>query len=134
VKGEGDLMAKLQSVAPVSNEDTGALPVKELGPAVAFYESVMGFTTLEREPTQAVLRRDDAQIGLVAKDDHQPSEAGSLAFAVDDLDTVHRELSERRGKPGEFGRSARGGKQYRTFFMREDENGYCYCFYHAASL
>ncbi len=82
----------------------------------------------------AVLRRDVVRIGLVVKADHRPSEAGSLVFAVDDLDALHRELAERGGEPGKFGNSEWGGKQYRTFFMREDENGYCYCFYQAASL
>jgi hypothetical protein len=127
-------MAKLESVAPISNEEISALRVKELGPAIAYYESVMGFTKLHSDATTAVLRRDDAQIGLIASDGHRPSEAGSLAFAVDDLNALHRELTERGGNPGEFGNSEWGSKKYRTFFMREDENGYCYCFYHAASL
>jgi hypothetical protein len=29
-------------VCPVSEEDTNALPVKDLGPAIAFYEAVLG--------------------------------------------------------------------------------------------
>jgi hypothetical protein len=127
-------MAKLQSVAPISNEDINALPIKELGPAINYYESVMGFTKLHSDAATAVLWRDNAQIGLTVNNGHRPSEAGSLAFAVDDLDALHREFSERGGKPGEFGNSEWGGQKYRTFFMREDENGYCYCFYHAASL
>ena len=92
-------MTKLKSVSPISNENTSALPVKELGPAIAYYESVMGFSVVSREAITATLRRDGAQIGLVIKSDHQPHEAGSLAFAVDDLDALHRELSERGGKP-----------------------------------
>jgi predicted enzyme related to lactoylglutathione lyase len=122
-------MAKLESVSPVSDEDLRALPVKELQPAVAYYESVMGFTAVKRDADHATLRRDEAEIGLVVKSDHQPRKAGSLAFRVDDLDTLHRELAERGGNPGEFDVEDWGGKQFRTFFMREDENGYCYCFY-----
>src|SRR5262249_33282828 len=122
-------MAKLESVSPVSNEDMRALPVKDLGPAVAYYEAVMGFITIGREPTTAVLKRDGAEIGLVVKSEHQPEDAGSLAFKVDDLDALHRELAERGGNPGEFDIEDWGGKQFRTFFMREDENGYCYCFF-----
>jgi hypothetical protein len=122
-------MAKLKSVSPISDEDTTALRVKELGPAIKFYESVMGFTSINRDATTAVPRRDEAQIGLAVKPDHQPNEAGSLALAVDDLDTLHCELSERGGKPGEFGIDEWGGKQFRTFFLREEENGYCYCFF-----
>jgi lactoylglutathione lyase len=122
-------MAKQTDVSPVSNEDTRALPVKNLGPAVVYYESMMGFITISRDATTAVLRRDNAEIGLVVKSDHQPQEAGSLAFKVDDVDTLHRELTERGGKPGEFDIEDWGGKQFRTFFMREEQNGYCYCFY-----
>jgi hypothetical protein len=32
-------MAQLRAVCPVSDEDTNALPVKDLGPAIAFYEA-----------------------------------------------------------------------------------------------
>src|SRR6187551_459743 len=122
-------MAKLKSVAPIANEDPSALPVRELGPAITYLESVMGFTVLSRDVTTATLRRDGSQIGLALKCDHQPGEAGSLAFEVDDLDALHRELSARGGKPGEFGFNEWDGKKFRTFFMREQENGYCYCFY-----
>ena len=122
-------MAKLKSVSPISNENTSALPVKELGPAIAYYELIMGFSALSCDSTAATLQRDGAQIGLIIKPDHQPDQAGSVAFAVDDLEALHRELSERGGKPGAFGIDEWGGKQFRTFFMREEENGYCYCFY-----
>jgi hypothetical protein len=87
-------------------------------PAIKFHESVMGFTSIHRDATTAVLRRDEALIGLAVKPDHQPNEAGSLAFALDDLDIRHCELSDRGGKPGEFGIDEWGGKQFRTFFLR----------------
>jgi predicted enzyme related to lactoylglutathione lyase len=122
-------MAELKSVSPVSNEDVGKLPVKDLPPALAYYESVLGFSTVSQDTNTARLKRDDAEIGLVVQRDHQPNEAGSLAFRVDDLDALHRELAERGGKPGALDIENWGGKQFRTFFMREDENGYCYCFY-----
>jgi lactoylglutathione lyase len=122
-------MAKLKSVSPISNEDITALPVKDLPPAIAYYESVMGFTTASQTPTTAMLRRDDVKIGLVVDRNHQPGKAGSLAFAVDDLDALHRELTNRGGQTGAFGTDTWDGKQYRTFFMRELENGYCYCFH-----
>jgi lactoylglutathione lyase len=122
-------MAKLMSVSPVSNEDVTALPVRELGPAVAYYESVLGFAVVRRDDSTAVLKRDDAQIGLTRQTDHQPGEAGSVAFEVDDLDALHAELSARSGGLSEFGTQQWGGQTHRTFFMREDENGYCYCFY-----
>ena len=48
-------MAQLQAVAPISNEDVNALPVKDLGPAIAFYEAVLGFTVVSRDSASARL-------------------------------------------------------------------------------
>jgi predicted enzyme related to lactoylglutathione lyase len=125
-------MAQLKAVYPISGEDLNALPVKEIGPAVAYYESVLGFSVVSRDVSTAAVSRDNVRIGLVRKPDHEPSEAGSLAFSVDDLDAIHHELQESGAQPGKFGTDQWGGKQYRTFFVREDENGYCYCFHHPA--
>ena len=125
-------MAHLKAVCPVSDEDTHALPVKDLGPAIGFYEAVLGFSVVGRDSSTAVLARDGVRIGLVRKADHEPGKAGSLAFEVDDLDALHRELQARGGNPGDFGIDEWGGKRYGTFFLREPENGYCYCFYRPA--
>lgn len=122
-------MATLKSVSAVSNEDTNALPVKELVPAIAYYESVLGFAVVRRDDATVVLERDQARIGLIQKPTHQSHEAGSLGFEVDDLDAMHAELSTRGGSPGGFDTQEWGGRNHRVFFMREDENGYCYCFY-----
>jgi catechol 2,3-dioxygenase-like lactoylglutathione lyase family enzyme len=126
-------MAQIKAVYPVSHEDTNALPVKNLGPAIAFYEAVLGFSAVSRGASTAVLTRDGIRIGLVRQGDHEPGQAGSLAFEVDDLEAMHRELQARGGNPGEFGIDEWGGKQHRTFFLREQENGYCYCFYRPVS-
>ena len=123
-------MAHLTAMVPVSDEDTDALPVKDIGPAVAFYEAVLGFSVVSRDSSAAALASDGVRIGLVRKPDHDPGRAGSLAFEVDDLEAMHRELRDAGGAPGDFGTDEWGGKRYRTFFLREDENGYCYCFYH----
>ncbi len=42
-------MAQLQAVGPISDEDTNALPVQDIGPAVAFYEAVLGFSVIEKQ-------------------------------------------------------------------------------------
>lgn len=123
------IMPRLLSISPISNEDTNALPIKELDPAIVFYQSMLGFTLTRRDTAAATLERDGVRVRLVINHDHQPGGAGSLAFAVDDLDGLHRELFENGGKPGEFGIDEWDGKQHRTFFVREEENGYCYCFY-----
>src|SRR3954467_7101563 len=85
-------MARLESVYPISGENVLALPVKHLDAAVAFYETVLGFAVLRRDEATAQVRRDQVQLGLVKTDDHEPNKAGSVAFAVDDLDVMHREL------------------------------------------
>jgi lactoylglutathione lyase len=122
-------MPQLQAVGPVSNEDTDALPVKDIGPAIAFYETVLGFSVVSRDSSTASLTRDQVRIGLVRNADHKPNQAGSVAFAVDDLDALHHDIQARGGNPGKSGIDEWSGKRYRTFFVREDENGYCYCFY-----
>jgi hypothetical protein len=37
-------MKQFKGVYPISGEDLSALPVKAIGPAVAFYQSVLGFS------------------------------------------------------------------------------------------
>ena len=126
-------MAQLKAVCPVSDEDTNALPVKDIGRAIAFYESVLGFSLVSRDASTAVLTRDAVRIGLVRKPDLERSRAGSLAFEVDDLDAMHRELQASHGNPGVFGIDEWNGKKHHTFFLREEENGYCYCYYSPVS-
>jgi len=122
-------MARIESVCPISDEDANALPVREFGAAIALYETVLGFSLVSRDSSTAVLARNEVRIGLIEEAKHEPSKAGSLAFAVDDLEAVHHELQSRGANTGEFGIDEWGGKRYRTFFLREVENGYCYCYY-----
>jgi catechol 2,3-dioxygenase-like lactoylglutathione lyase family enzyme len=113
---------------PISGEDLMALPVKEIGPAVEFYRAVPGFDVVSRDETTAVLQRDSARIGLVRKPGHRPEEAGSFAIGVTDLDAVHRELDGRGLDLGGVRVDEWDGQKYRVFFLREAENGYCFCF------
>jgi hypothetical protein len=121
-------MKQLKGVYPISGEDLSALPVKEVGPAVAFYKTVLAFAVVCQDAATATVRRDDAQLGLVQKPDHKPAEAGSCAFAVTDLDAMRAELDGRGLDLGAIRIDEWGGKTYRVFFLREAENGYCYCF------
>jgi lactoylglutathione lyase len=123
-------MARLIAAGPISDEDLAALPVKALEPAIGFYETVLGFTLVRRDVTTAVLNRDDVTIGLVVDVGHEPRRAGSFAVEVDDIDALHHEFEEKGARPGEFGVDEWGGRSHRTFFLREGENGYCYCFHH----
>ena len=55
--------------------------------------------------------------------------AGIRIHAVTDLDAAREELLARGGSEvGVFGTDEWGGQQYRTFFVREHSDGYCYCF------
>lgn len=124
-------MPRLTAVVPVSDEDPMALPVKALGPAIAFYQSILGFSVLRRDTSAAQLARDEVRIGLVVRQDHDAARAGSLAMEVDDLEALHRELQRAGGEPGEFRVDDWQNRSHRTFFVREHENGYCYCFFTA---
>jgi hypothetical protein len=121
-------MKQFIEVYPISGEDLAALPVTAIGPAVEFFKTVLGFAVVASDETTATLKRDDAQLGLVCKPDHNPEEAGSCAFSVTDLDAMRAELDGRGLDLGGIRFDAWGGKQYRVFFLREAENGYCYCF------
>jgi lactoylglutathione lyase len=121
-------MQQLNGVYPISGEDLSALPVKAIGPAVEFYRSVLGCTVVSQDDQRATVQRDDARLGLVAKPDHNPGEAGSFAFGVTDLDAMHRELDGRGLDLGGIRTDEWGGKKYRVFFLREAANGYCFCF------
>ena len=126
-------MRLFKAVYPISNEDTNALPVKELGPAIAFYKTVLGFSVVASDATTAVLKRDEVQIGLIRKADHDPLEAGSCYFAVSDVEALRRELEGKGAKPGAIQIQQHDGKNYRLFFVREcdmmeSHDGYCFCF------
>lgn len=89
---------------------------------------MLGFSVLSSDATTATLHRDGARLGLVRKPDHNPAEAGSCCFAVSDLDAARKELDGRGLDLGAIRTDEWGGKKYRVFFLREAENGYCYCF------
>ena len=121
-------MKQFKGVYPISGEDLNALPVKEIGPAVEFYRSVLRFSVVANDEATATLQRDDARLGLIRMPDHKPEEAGSCAFAVADLDAMRAELDGRGLDLSAVRIDEWNGKRYRVFFLREPENGYCYCF------
>ncbi len=121
-------MTRFQAVYPISGEDLSALPVREIAPAAEFYHSVLGFSVVSSDTTAAVVEWDGARIGLVRDPDHDPRQAGSCCFAVSDLDAARAELDGRGLDLGGIRTDEWGGKRYRVFFLREAENGYCFCF------
>lgn len=121
-------MEQFKAVFPISNEDTNALPVRELSVAIRFYETVMGFSVATRDSASVVLKRDDVQIGLIEKADHDPKEAGSCYFSVSDVESLRAELDGKGGELSGIRIDEYEGKNYRIFFLREHDDGYCFCF------
>jgi lactoylglutathione lyase len=113
-----------KGVFPISG-DPQNLPVKELGPAIAFYTRVLGFQVEGRDAEHATLRRDDAVIGLT-RNQEDPEQA-SCYFAVENLDALHHELTDVGLEPSATRLDNHGGKDYRVFFAKEPY-GVCFCF------
>ncbi|MGD9560942.1 MAG: VOC family protein [Pyrinomonadaceae bacterium] len=69
------------------------LPVASVDKAVPFYESIMGFTVVERSDSpnkRAVLERDDIKIGL--EENGEDSSQAGVAFEVDNVEAAHAEF------------------------------------------
>jgi lactoylglutathione lyase len=116
---------EFQSVHPIGETDTSALPAKSLGPAVGYYVHVLGFQVVEKEKGRAILQRDGAKIGL-AENGSDPEQA-SCYFAVSDVEALHQELEAKGIEPSAVDIMEHGGKNYRVCFAR-DPYGICFCF------
>lgn len=117
--------AVFQSVSPIGDTDIKALPVCALGPAIAYYTQVLGFTLVVRTEKSAVLSRDSAEIVLEVND-KDPGDA-SCYFAVSDVDALHAEYTAKGIEPSAPRVDSYGGKQFRVFFAKEPY-GVCFCF------
>lgn len=117
--------ATFHAAGPIGATDPLALPVKEIGPAVAFYTRCLGFSLAEKDQTTARLRRDEVEIGL-AVNGRDPEQA-SCWFSVGDIDALWREYEARGIGPGPITRQEYDGKPHRAFFAREPY-GVCFCF------
>ena len=121
-------MKLYEAVHPVMGEELSALPVKAIGPAVAFCRSVLGFSVVESGGTKAVVQRDGVRLGLVREPGHRPEEAGSLAFVVTGLGTMRAGLDGHGLDLSAVRTEERAGSRCRVFFLRETEDGCCFCF------
>jgi predicted enzyme related to lactoylglutathione lyase len=119
------MSAVFNRVHPIGDTDTNALPVREIGPAVGYYTQVLGFSLVSKDPKSAVLKRDDARIGLAVNG--KAPEQASCYFAVSDVEALRRELDEKGIEPGGVHVQEHGGKSYRVFFAKEPY-GVCFCF------
>ena len=91
--------AVFKGVYPIGDTNLSELPVKEIGPAVAFYQKVLGFSVVASDSTRVELKRGEARIGLIRKEDHDPRQAGSCYFDVSDVEALRLELETTGGIP-----------------------------------
>src|SRR5882724_6452135 len=112
-------MKQFKSISPIGDGDPNAVPVKVIVPAVKFYTETLGFMVVTQDAQSAVLKRDDVQIRLVAKADHDPARAGSFYFSVADVESLRHEFAGKGAKPGATQIQQYEGKDYRLFFLRE---------------
>ena len=121
-------MAKILRVAPYADDQLN-LPVVDADSAVAFYESIMGFSIEKRSDRDAkkiILGRDGIRIGI-AENGGDPSQEGCF-FEVDDVEGMFEELkSNGLGKDqAEFRVDQHGDTSYKVFFVIAPD-GLCYC-------
>jgi hypothetical protein len=91
-------MVQLKPVYPTSDEDTNALPVKDLGTAISATRRSSGSRRSSLCASTALLTRDGVRIGLVREGDQEPSRARSVAFEVDHLEAIHGEDARRSAR------------------------------------
>lgn len=117
--------AFFKSSGPIGETDVNAIPVREIGPAVGFYTSCLGFSQESKDAKTARLKRDDVEIGL-AVNGLDPEQA-SCWFSVGDVDDLWREYEAKGISPGIIDKQEYGGKAMRVFFAK-DPYGVCFCF------
>ena len=106
------------------------LPVRDVGAALPFYESVLGFRLRSRADTphrSAVLARDQIEIGL-AENGGDPSQDG-CAFHVRDLEALSAEFKANglQKEVSEFTTERRGDVPWKVFYVVAPD-GLCYWF------
>ncbi len=121
--------ALLQNAWPYQ-QDLLTLPVENLGAAIPFYETVMGFRVVARNDTpypSATMSRDTVQIGLV-QNGGDPTQDGCF-FDVDDVEKAYAELRANglQKEQPEFGSQTYGTTRWKVFFIVAPD-GLCYCF------
>ena len=114
-----------RGVYPIGDTNVLALPVKEIGPAIGYYTAVLGFTVESRDERSAVLKRDDATIGLETNGD-DPEQA-SCYFDISDVAALREEFVVKGIDPSPLRTDEYGGNRYEVFFAKEPY-GVCFCF------
>lgn len=104
-------------------KDALNLPVADVGAAIPFYETVMGFQVVSRQfapRPSVILGRDRIQIGLAENGGDQSQEG--CFFEVDSVEAARQELKS----DAEMKTQRHGDQTYRVFFVIAPD-GLCYC-------
>ncbi len=107
-----------------------SLPVADLGAALPFYETVLGFRVLSRTDTPhraAVLGRDEVQMGLA--ENGGDSTQDGCAFHVKGLEALFAEFKANglQKELSEFNIERRGDGAWKVFYVVAPD-GLCYWF------
>jgi len=110
--------------------DNMNLPVRSLGEALPFYETVLGFRIVSRSDTphnSAVLARDQVQIGLA--ENGGDSTQDGCCFHVKDLEALFAEFNANglQKELSEFDVEQHGGVAWKVFYVVAPD-GLCYWF------
>lgn len=96
--------------------DAMTLPVADVETSAAYYVDKMGFEITERADGRVVLERDGLQMAI-NESGGDPTQDG-VAFLVDDVELIHRELTERGAeKLGDLKNESRDDGDYKVFFV-----------------
>jgi catechol 2,3-dioxygenase-like lactoylglutathione lyase family enzyme len=110
--------------------DNMNLPVADLGTAVPFYETVLGFRVVSRTdtpPNSVVLARDEVQIGLA--ENGGDSTQDGCAFHVDQLESLFAEFKANglQKELSQFNVERHGDASWKVFYVVAPD-GLCYWF------
>lgn len=122
------IKAVFKNVSPYQ-DDFMNLPVNDLDAALPFYETMMGFTILERQELpyrSAMLARDAIRIGL-AENGGDPTQDGCF-FAVDSIEDALLEFQAAGLKitSADIRIDKNGNDEWKVFFVVAPD-GLCYC-------
>jgi hypothetical protein len=120
-------MYRYEGIYPIGDSDPKNMPVRQLEPAVRWYESNMGFRIKSRAETphpSATLARETIEL-VLAQNGGDPEQA-SCYLAVSDVDAAYRDLAERQLDISNRRVDEHEGKRYDVFFVRAPD-GLCFC-------
>src|SRR5262245_793616 len=104
-------------------------PGRSPAPHLAFYTGVLGFALARRDEQSAALERDGVRIEFVVTPNHDPATSGACFLDVsNNVESLRQESPGAGSRPGPIAVQQHGDQRFRLFFLKEDYDGYCFCF------